>query len=85
MAGFKLEITDFGSDRSTNCSTITAQKSVSCVCMICPLIFYMGQPRPLFHLFSVFSNNFYNKAMLKNVQMSIQYTALGFEPTTFET
>ena len=30
----------------------------------------MGQPRPLFHLFTVFSNkhyNFYNKYMWKNV------------------
>ena len=46
----------------------------------------MGQLRPLFRLFLVFSNKqyyFYNKSMLKNVQMSIQYTALGFEPTAF--
>ena len=43
----------------------------------------MGQPRPLFRLFSVFSNkhyNSYNKYMWK---MSIQYTVPGFEPTTF--
>ena len=42
----------------------------------------MGLPRPIFRLFSVFSNkqyNFYNKLMWKNV-MSIQYTAPGFEP-----
>ena len=45
----------------------------------------MGQPWPLFHLFSVFSNkqyNFYNKSMWK---MSIQYMVPGFEPTTFGT
>ena len=49
------------------------------------LFFKMGQPRPLFRLFSVFSNkqyNFYNKYMWK---MSIQYTVPGFEPTTFGT
>ena len=48
----------------------------------------MGQPQPLFRLFLVFSNkqyNFYNKSMWKNVQMSIQYLAPGFEPTTFRT
>ena len=47
----------------------------------------MGQTRPLFHLFSVFSNkqnNFFNKSMCKNF-MSIQYTVPGFEPTTFGT
>ena len=40
----------------------------------------MGQPRPLFWLFSVFSNkqdNFYNKSMCKNIT-SIQ----DFKPTT---
>ena len=52
----------------------------------------MGQPRSFcffpgsFCLFLVFSNkhwyNFYNKSMWK---MSIQYMALGFEPTTFLT
>ena len=46
----------------------------------------MGQPRPLFRLFSVvFSNkhqfNFYNKSKSKKFN-SIQYTAPGFEPTT---
>ena len=47
-----------------------------------PSLLKMGQPRPIFRLFSVFSNKqyiFYNKLLLK---MSIQYTALGFEPTT---
>ena len=47
--------------------------------------FKLDQPRPLFCLFLVFSNkqyNFYNKSMWK---MSIQYPALGFEPTTFGT
>ena len=42
----------------------------------------MGQPRPLFNLFSVFSNK--QQINVKNV-MSIQYTAAGFEPTTFRT
>ena len=45
--------------------------------------FLMGQSRPLFRLFSVFSNkhyNFYNKYWWK---MSIHYMVLGFEPTTF--
>ena len=43
----------------------------------------MGHSRPLFHLFSVFSN----KQILQqiNVKKSIQYTVLGFEPTTFGT
>ena len=47
----------------------------------------MGQPRPLFRLFSVFSNkqyNFYNKSVWIKV-MSIQYPAPGFEPMTFGT
>ena len=47
----------------------------------------MGQPRPLFGLFLVFTNkqyNFYNKSMWKNV-MSIQSMAPGFEPTTSQT
>ena len=54
--------------------------------LLTELTFYflkMGHPRPLFRLFSVFfkqtSIQFYNKLMPK---MSIQYTALGFEPTT---
>ena len=45
----------------------------------------MGQPRPLIRLFSVFSSkqdNSFNKSMRK---MSIQYTALGFEPITSRT
>ena len=45
----------------------------------------MRQPRPLFHLFSVFSDkqyNFYKKLIQK---MSIQYMALGFEPMTSPT
>ena len=47
----------------------------------------MAQPQPLFHLFSVFSNKQHNsyKSMWKNVQMSIQNTALWFEPTTLFT
>ena len=45
----------------------------------------MGQPRPLFRLFLVFSNkryNFYNKSMWKNVHLV--YGA-GLEPTTSRT
>ena len=45
----------------------------------------MGQPRPLFRLFSFFSNKYYNfYIMCKNVK-SIQYPVPGFEPTTFGT
>ena len=46
----------------------------------------MVQPKPLFRLFSVFSNkqqSFNNKSMCKNV-MSIQYTVPGFEPQLLE-
>ena len=56
---------------------------------------FFNAPTPAsFCLFSVFSNkqyNFYNKSMWKNVQMkknvqmSIQYMAPGYEPTTFRT
>ena len=46
----------------------------------------LGQPRPLFRLFSFFSNkhhhNLNNTSMWKKF-MSIQYTALGFKPSTF--
>ena len=53
------------------------------------LIFFkkMGQPRPLFRLFSVF----FKQTSLQFLQqiyeekMSIQYTVPGFEPTTFGT
>ena len=47
----------------------------------------MGQPRPLFRLFSVF----FKQTSLQFLQqiyeekMSIQYTVPGFEPTTFGT
>ena len=41
----------------------------------------MGQPRTLFRLFSAFSNKHH---YVKNV-MTIQYTALGIERTTFGT
>ena len=45
----------------------------------------MGQRRPLFGLFSVFSNkhhnNFYNISIWKNV-MSIQNMVPGFKPMT---
>ena len=46
------------------------------------LFLKMGNSRPLFRLFLVFSNKhykFFNNFMWK---MSIQYTVLGFEPTT---
>ena len=42
----------------------------------------MGQLRPLLSLFSVFSINYYN-ITTTNAKMSIQYTATGFELTTF--
>ena len=45
----------------------------------------IGQPRPLFRLFSVLSNkhyNFYNKQVCE--KMSIQYTVLGFNPRPSE-
>ena len=49
-------------------------------------LFLMGHPRAIFDYFRSFSNkhqyNFYNKLMWK---MSIQYTVLEFEPTTFRT
>ena len=49
-------------------------------------LFLMGQSRPLFRLFSVFFKQtllqFLQQIDVKNV-MSIQYTALGFKPTTF--
>ena len=43
----------------------------------------MGQTRPLFLLFLVFSSKQYNFLQQINVKISIQYTALEFEPTTF--
>ena len=48
-------------------------------------IFKMCQPRPIFRLFSVFSNKHYNFTTNQCENMSIQYTALGFEPTTLQT
>ena len=52
-------------------------------------IFKKSNPGLFFVYFQSFSNkhqyNFYNKSMCKNVQMSIQYIAPGFEPTTFKT
>ena len=45
----------------------------------------MGQPRPLFRLFSVLSNNQYNFYNNQCEKMFIQYTAPGFEPTTSQT
>ena len=38
-----------------------------------------------FRSFHANNTNFYNKSMWKNVQMSIQYTELGFESTTLRT
>ena len=52
---------------------------------MCTYIFLkMGQPRPLFSLFSFFFKQtiqFLQQANVKNVK-SIQYTAPGFEPMT---
>ena len=43
----------------------------------------MSQPKPLFRLFTVSSNKQCNFDInVKNVQLSIQYTAPGFKPTT---
>ena len=50
--------------------------------------FLMGQPGPLFCFIFGLSNKqyiFYNKSMWKNVQIFIQYTVPGFEPTTLWT
>ena len=50
-------------------------------------VFKKCHPRPLFHLFLVFSNKQYifnNKTIWKLV-MSIQYMVPGFEPTTSQT
>ena len=47
----------------------------------------MGQPQSYFRLFLFFSNKqyiFLQQINVKYVQMSIQYTAPGFEPTTFQ-
>ena len=46
--------------------------------------FKMGQLRPLFRLFLVFSSKQYNSDN-KSKKMFTQYTAPGFEPTTFLT
>ena len=43
----------------------------------------MGQPRPLFCLFSVFFKQ--TLQFLQQKKMSIQYTAPGIEPTTLGT
>ena len=45
----------------------------------------MGQLRPLFGLFLVFSNKKYNFTTNQCEIMYIQYTAQGFEPATFRT
>ena len=42
----------------------------------------MGQPRPLFHLFLVFSNKQYN--FLQQINVKKCQVHPGFEPTTFE-
>ena len=49
------------------------------------VLFKNGSTRPLFHLFSSFQTHhkFYNKYVCE--KMLIQYTALGFELTTFVT
>ena len=45
----------------------------------------MGQPQPLFNLFSLFQTHITILTANKSVKMSIQYTVLGFELTTFGT
>ena len=48
----------------------------------------MGQPRALFRLFfGLFkqTKQFFQQINVKNVQVSIQYMAPGFKPTTLET
>ena len=50
--------------------------------------FKWAKPGLFFLYFLSFQTNnrfYYKKSMCKNVQMSIQYTAPGFEPTTFQT
>ena len=44
----------------------------------------MSHPRPLFHLFSSFQTSV-TIFTTNNCEKSIQYTVLGFEPTTFGT
>ena len=46
-------------------------------------VFKMGQPRPLFRLFSSFQTNITILTTNKCEKMSIQYPAPGFELTTF--
>ena len=48
-------------------------------------IYVMRHPRPLFHLFSTFQTNSTTFTTNQCEKMSIQYTVLGFEPTTFAT
>ena len=51
-----------------------------------PLVFKSGPTRPLFRLFSVFSNKQYIFTTTNQCEkMSIQYTTPRFEPTTFRT
>ena len=45
----------------------------------------MGQSRPLFRLFSVFSKKINFNTNMCCEKMAIQYTVPGFEPTTFGT
>ena len=49
------------------------------------LLFLKGQTRPLFHLFWSFQTHITIIATNKCEKMSIQYTLLGFELTTFGT
>ena len=76
MAGFKPWSSGVGSNDSAHCATITALM----------VFLLMGHPRPLFRLFSVFSNkDQYNFTTNKCEKMSMQYTALEFKPMTFRT
>ena len=63
-----------------------AEKYWKAMIVLVPLFFFkMGQPRPLFHLFSSFQTHITIFTTNKCEKMSIQYTVLGFEPTTFGT
>ena len=49
------------------------------------MFFKMAHPRPLFIYFRLFQTNITIFTTNKCEKMSIQYTVLGFEPTTFGT
>ena len=70
----------------TSCSVTSPLRWVfSGLTIARPVIFLkkMGQPRPLFRLFSPFQTNITTLTTNKCEKMSIQYPAPGFELTTF--